>query len=82
MLVAGPLLCFKKYACFVSSTFIRNTRLKLAKNQEKSKQHTEAQLSLFENYSISSYTSSKNNVHILKNMLKTTAYILTRVIQK
>ena len=42
--------------------FISNTRLKLTKNQAKSKQHPEAKLLLFENYSLSSsILSSKNN---------------------
>ena len=39
--------------------FISNTRLKLAKNQTKAKQHPEAELLLFENNS-SSTLSSKN----------------------
>ena len=33
--------------CFISNTFIGNARLKLAKNQAKSKQHPEAELLLF-----------------------------------
>ena len=47
---------------FISNTFISNARLKLGKNQAKAKQHPEAELLLFENYSLSSPTlSSKNN---------------------
>ena len=39
-----------------------NTRLKLAKNQANAKQHPEAELLLFDNYSHSSTTLSfKNN---------------------
>ena len=50
------------HAFFVSNTFISNARLKLAKNQANAKQHPEAELLLFENYSHSSSTlSSKNN---------------------
>ena len=42
--------------------FISNTRLKLAKNQANAKQHRQAELLLFENYSHSSSPlSSKNN---------------------
>ena len=42
--------------------FISNTRLKVAKNQAKAKQYPEAELLLFENYSLSLCTlSSKNN---------------------
>ena len=37
---------------FISSTFISNARLKMAKTRENAKQHPEAELSLFENYSI------------------------------
>ena len=41
---------------------LSNARLKLAKNQVKAKQQPEAQLLLFENYSLSSSTLSfKNN---------------------
>ena len=46
----------------ISNTFISNARLKLAENQANAKQHSEAELLLFENYSRSSSTlSSKNN---------------------
>ena len=41
--------------------------MKLAKNQAKAKEHPEAELMLFENYSLSTRTlSSKNNRNILK----------------
>ena len=47
---------------FISNTFISNAKLKLAKNQANAKQHLEAELLLFENYSHSSSTLlSKNN---------------------
>ena len=47
---------------FISNTFMTNVRLKLAKSQANAKQHPEAKLLLFENYSYSSSTiSSKNN---------------------
>ena len=39
---------------FTSNTFISNARLKVAKNPTKAKQHLEAELLLFENYSHSS----------------------------
>ena len=46
---------------FVSNT-LSNARLKIAKNQTNTKQHTEVELLLFENYSLSSSTlSNKNN---------------------
>ena len=38
--------------------------LKLAKNQAKAKQHPEAELLLFENYSLSSSTLSSKNKRI------------------
>ena len=42
--------------------FISNARLKLGKNQAKAKQHSEAELMLFKNYSLYLSTlSSKNN---------------------
>ena len=39
--------------CFYKQPLISNTRLKLAKNQENSKQHHDAELLLLENYSLS-----------------------------
>ena len=41
------------FANFISN-YLRNIRLKLAKNQAKDKQHPETELLLFENYSLSS----------------------------
>ena len=43
-------LRFKVHA-FSINTFISNARLKLAKNEANAKQHPEAELLLFENYS-------------------------------
>ena len=53
---------FAIHAFFISNTFITNTRLKLAKNQAKAKEHLEAELLLLGNYSVFLSTlSSKNN---------------------
>ena len=41
---------FYLHAFFISNTFISNAGLKIAKNQAKAKQHSEAELLLFENY--------------------------------
>ena len=41
--------------------FITNARLKLAKNQANAEQHPDAELLLFENYSLSSSTISSKN---------------------
>ena len=47
---------------FISNTFTSNARLKFAKRQANAKQHPEAELLPFENYSHSLFTlSSKNN---------------------
>ena len=51
---------------FISNIFISNARPKLGKNQANTKQHHEAELLLFENYSHSSSTLG----HILKNKEK------------
>ena len=51
----------------ISNTFISNTRLKLAKNQVNAKQHPEAVLFLFENYSHSSSTLLSKNRSYSKN---------------
>ena len=44
-----PITCL-----FITSIFISNTKLKLAANQAKAKQHSEAELFLFENCLLSS----------------------------
>ena len=47
---------------FISNIFISNARLKFVKNQTKAKQHPQAELLLFKNYSLFPSTlSSKNN---------------------
>ena len=65
--------CFQwVYTLFlISNTFISSVRLKLVKNQAYAKQHPEAELWLFENYSHSSSTlSSKNNRTYCKKYVK------------
>ena len=55
---------YKSYTRFfyITDTFVSNIRLKLAKNQAKAKQHTEAKILLFESFSLSlSMLSSKND---------------------
>ena len=47
-----------------------NARLKLAKTQAKAKQHPDAELFLFENYSLSSSTLSSKNNRFSKKMHK------------
>ena len=55
---------------FVSNTFISNTSLKLAKNQEKAKQHPKAELLLSENHLLYLSTfSSKNNRRFLLKII-------------
>ena len=57
-----------------------NAKLKLAKNQANAKQHPEAELLLFENYSLlSSMLSSKRIGDILKIAQKTSASVLMRL---
>ena len=68
---------------FISSTFISNARLKLAKNQANAKQHLEAELWKFENYSHSSSTlSSKNNRTYSKNKQKIKCICIHEIILK
>ena len=67
---------------FVSITFISNAGLKLPKNQANVKQHPEAELWLFENYSLSSFTlSCKNNKTYLKNKQKTKCVCIYEIIR-
>ena len=42
-----------RFFLFFKATLINNARLKFAKNQAKAKEHPEAELLLFENYSLS-----------------------------
>ena len=66
---------------FISNTFRSNAKLKLAKNQAKAKQHPEAELLLFENYSLSFSTlSSKNNKLFSKNCTKNKCVCFNEVI--
>ena len=46
------------HALFITKAFMSNARVKLANNQAKAKQYSEAELLLFENYSHSSSTLS------------------------
>ena len=57
------------HAFFISNTFISNARLNLAKSQANAKQHSEAELLLFGNYSynLSSLSSKNNRIYIVKN---------------
>ena len=63
-------LCnFRISAFFISNIFISNSRLKLAKNWAKAKQHLEAELLLIENYFLSSSTlSSRHKYTKYKNV--------------
>ena len=68
------LLCYTLF-------FISNTRLKLAKNQTKGKQHLEAELALFENYSLSSsMLSSKTNMRYSKKFAKNKFVCFNKII--
>ena len=66
---------------FISNTFISNVRLKLAKNEANVKQHLEAELLLFENYSDSSSTLPKNNRTYPKNMQKNKCACIHEIIR-
>ena len=50
---------------FIKNTFISNTRLKLAKNQAKTKQHHETELLLSEHYWLCSSTCAKKSVSVV-----------------
>ena len=69
------------HASFISSTFISNARLKLAKNQTNTKEHPEVGLFLFENYSLSSSTLlSKNKRRYSKKCIKNKYVYLNKVV--
>ena len=56
-----PFFFYGLHAFFIRNPFISNGKLKLAKNQANAKQHPEADLLLFENYSHSSFILSSKN---------------------
>ena len=63
----------------IRNAFIDNAKLKLAKNQATARQHPEAELLLFENYSLSlSTASSRNNRIYTKNCTKSKYVCLKR----
>ena len=70
-----------KYSLFlIAKAFVSNARLNLAKNQANTKQHLEAELLLFKNYSHSlSMLSSKNNRRILKTSKRRSVSVFTRL---
>ena len=64
------------HAFLIINIFVSNARLKFAKNQAKAKQHSETELLLFENYSLSSFVlSSKNNRRYSKKCSKISASV-------
>ena len=65
----------------MGNTFISNVSLKLTKNLAKAKQHPEAELLLFENYSLFFHLPYHPKIigNILKNVQKTSASVLTRL---
>ena len=63
----------------VHAFFISNTRLKLVKSQVKAKQHSAAELLLFENHSFSLVTLSSKNNEILKVCQKLSLSALMRL---
>ena len=66
---------------FINNTFISNARLKLAINQAKDKQHSEDELSLFENYSLSSSKLlSKDSRRYCKKYTKKQMSVLMRLL--
>ena len=73
--------CFKDYYAFLYATLIRNAWLKSVKNWVNAKQHPEAKLLLFENYTLSSSTwSFKNNrTYFNKIRKRTSVSVLMRL---
>ena len=65
---------------FIANNFINNAKPS-KQCQAKAKQHSEAKLLLFENYSLlSSMLSSKNSSRYSKNYIKTSASVLMRLL--
>ena len=69
------------HAFYISNAFITDTRLKLAKNQANANPHPEAELLLFENYSLSSFMlSSKTNMRYSKKRAKNKCVCFNEII--
>ena len=81
-LIANTMLFKKFQSCFfISNTFTSNTRLKSTNNQAEAKQHPEAELLLFENYSLSScMLTFKNNRRYSKKWAKMTCACFNEII--
>ena len=74
-------LVTRRHASFISNIFISNARSKLAKNQAKAKQHSEAELLLLKNYVLSSsILSSKDNRRYFEKYVKDKNVYLNEVI--
>ena len=68
------------HAFYISNAFITDTRLKLAKNQANANPHPEAELLLFENYSLSSsMLSSKTNMRYSKKRAKNKCVLFNEI---
>ena len=65
----------------ISNTLISNERLKLTKIQANAKQHPEAEILLFENYSHSWSTLSSKIRHILKNKQKNKCVCIHEIVR-
>ena len=69
------------HAFFINNLFMRNTRLKLAKNQAKAKEYPETKLLLFENHFISSsMLPFKTNIRYSKKRVKNRCFCFNEII--
>ena len=66
---------------FISDSFISNTRLKLAKDQGKTKQYAETELLIFENHTLSSFMLSfKTSMRYSKKFAKNKCVCFNEII--
>ena len=70
--------CIIQY--FISNIFISNASLNMAKNQAKSMQHPDAELLIFQNYSLFSPMLSSKNSRYSKKGTKNNYFYLNKVI--
>ena len=65
---------------FYKQHFYKQRQAEISKNETNAKQHTEAELSLFENYLLSSSTFSSKNNRYFKNCTKAKCVCFNEVI--
>ena len=73
------LLTRQLHVCFINSTFISSTKLKLAINPAIAEQNPETETLLFENYWLSLFILSKADIRYSEECAKLSVSVLMRL---